>query len=85
VDDVDRVLADYPQVYFACHLRRQRDARSPRVLSQRQASVLDRAARRQETGHEVLAESVAGARATQLVPRGLHAASAQLAEILSRP
>jgi DNA-binding MarR family transcriptional regulator len=41
VDDVERVLAYYPQIYFACHTRHRRDPLSRDVLSERQASVLD--------------------------------------------
>jgi DNA-binding MarR family transcriptional regulator len=41
VDDVQRVLAYYPQIYFACHTRHRRDPLSSDVLSERQASVLD--------------------------------------------
>jgi MarR family transcriptional regulator, organic hydroperoxide resistance regulator len=41
VDDVQRVLAYYPQIYFACHVRHRRDPLSHDVLSERQASVLD--------------------------------------------
>jgi DNA-binding MarR family transcriptional regulator len=41
VDDVQRVLAYYPQIYFACHSRHRSDPLSREVLSERQASVLD--------------------------------------------
>ena len=41
MDDVQRVLAYYPQIYFACHTRHRRDPLSSDVLSERQASVLD--------------------------------------------
>ncbi|HEU5354895.1 MAG TPA: MarR family winged helix-turn-helix transcriptional regulator [Actinocrinis sp.] len=41
MDDVQRVLAYYPQIYFACHSRHRRDPLSRQVLSERQASVLD--------------------------------------------
>lgn len=41
MDDVQRVLAYYPQIYFACHTRHRRDPLSRDVLSERQASVLD--------------------------------------------
>lgn len=41
MDDVQRVLAYYPQIYFACHTRHRTDPLSREVLSERQASVLD--------------------------------------------
>jgi MarR family transcriptional regulator, organic hydroperoxide resistance regulator len=41
VDDVAQVLAYYPQIYFACHVRHRRDPQSQRELSERQSSVLD--------------------------------------------
>ena len=39
--DVETVLRCYPQIFFACHRKHVRDARSQAVLSARQASVLD--------------------------------------------
>ena len=39
--DVERVLALYPRIYFACHTRHVRDARSGSVLTTHQASILD--------------------------------------------
>jgi DNA-binding MarR family transcriptional regulator len=41
VDEVRRVLEHYPRIYFACHVRHRRDPASRRVLSERQASILD--------------------------------------------
>jgi DNA-binding MarR family transcriptional regulator len=39
--EVDTVLRCYPQIYFACHCRHVRDARTQVQLSSHQASVLD--------------------------------------------
>lgn len=39
--EVESVLRCYPQIYFACHRRHVRDARTKTVLSAHQASVLD--------------------------------------------
>jgi DNA-binding MarR family transcriptional regulator len=38
---VEAVLRCYPQIYFACHRRHVRDAKTKTVLSAHQASVLD--------------------------------------------
>jgi len=35
------VMALYPRIYFACHMRHVRDPQSQRLLSRHQASVLD--------------------------------------------
>ena len=35
------VMTLYPQIYFACHMRRLRDAQTQRLLSRHQASILD--------------------------------------------
>jgi DNA-binding MarR family transcriptional regulator len=40
-DTVRRLLAFYPRIYFACHVRHVRDPASGRVLSAHQASILD--------------------------------------------
>jgi DNA-binding MarR family transcriptional regulator len=40
-DAVHAVLAHYPKIFFACHVRHVRDARQGRTLSAHQASVLD--------------------------------------------
>ena len=39
--EVETVLRCYPQIYFACHCRHVRDARTQVQLSSHQASVLD--------------------------------------------
>jgi len=39
--DVETVMACYPQIYFACHRRHVRDEQTKDVLSAHQASVLD--------------------------------------------
>ena len=36
-----RLLALYPQIYFACHTRHVRDPQTQRLLSRHQASILD--------------------------------------------
>jgi DNA-binding MarR family transcriptional regulator len=38
---VERFIEAYPKIFFACHLRHVRDSGSGRVLSARQASILD--------------------------------------------
>jgi len=40
-DDVRAVLALYPRVFMACHTRHVRDPQSQRLVSARQASILD--------------------------------------------
>ena len=40
-DPVAQLLADYPRIYFACHRRHVRDARTGTLLSAHQASILD--------------------------------------------
>jgi DNA-binding MarR family transcriptional regulator len=40
-DDVARVLAAYPRIYFACHRRHVYDAEERRLVSAHQASILD--------------------------------------------
>ena len=39
--EVETVLECYPQIYFACHRRHERDPRTKALLSAHQASVLD--------------------------------------------
>jgi DNA-binding MarR family transcriptional regulator len=41
VDDVGKILAHYPRIYFACHARHRREPRSEAVLSEHQASIVD--------------------------------------------
>lgn len=41
MDEVAQVLEYYPRIYFACHVRHRREPKSRRVLSERQASILD--------------------------------------------
>jgi DNA-binding MarR family transcriptional regulator len=41
MDEVALVLAHYPRIYFACHVRHRREPKSGRVLTERQASILD--------------------------------------------
>jgi DNA-binding MarR family transcriptional regulator len=43
------VMALYPRIYFACHMRHVRDPHSQRVLSRHQASVLDHLDEREPT------------------------------------
>ena len=40
-DDVRAVLASYPKIFFACHVRHVHDEAAGRVLSAHQASILD--------------------------------------------
>lgn len=39
--DVEQLMQQYPRIYFACHTRHVRDARSDVTLSSHQASILD--------------------------------------------
>lgn len=39
--DIETLLACYPRIYFACHLRHVRDVAGKRELSAHQASILD--------------------------------------------
>jgi DNA-binding MarR family transcriptional regulator len=39
--DVQRLLAAYPRIFFACHRRHVHDTKSGRTLSAHQASILD--------------------------------------------
>jgi len=41
MDEVAQVLDCYPRIHFACHVRHRRDPKSRKVLSERQASILD--------------------------------------------
>ena len=41
MDEVGQLLEHYPRIYYACHARHRRDPVSERILSERQASVLD--------------------------------------------
>lgn len=41
MDEVAQVLDCYPRIYFACHVRHRREPKSRKVLSERQASILD--------------------------------------------
>ena len=40
-DDIRAVLDHYPKIFFACHVRHVRDAAASRIISARQASILD--------------------------------------------
>ena len=40
-DAVARVLAHYPRIFFACHVRHRRDPKTRRRLSAHQGSILD--------------------------------------------
>ena len=40
-EGANRLLADYPRIFFACHARHVRDPKTRRLLSAHQASVLD--------------------------------------------
>ena len=45
--DIERLLAFYPRIYFACHTRHVRDEASGNVLTSHQASILDHLDERQ--------------------------------------
>jgi len=40
-DGVERLLAAYPKIFFACHERHRRDPRTRRLVSAHQAAILD--------------------------------------------
>ena len=48
-DAVAQVLACYPKIYFACHVRHTRDPKTRQVLSAHQASILDHLDEREPT------------------------------------
>lgn len=54
--EVGQVLALYPRIYFACHVRHVRDERSGKLLSAHQAGVLDHLDEIEPTGLLVLAK-----------------------------
>jgi len=54
-DQVEQLMAFYPQIYFVCHTRHVPDPRRNRVLSSHQASVLDHLDEIQPTGLLTLA------------------------------
>ncbi len=39
--EAGQILEHYPRIYFACHVRHRREPKSGKVLSERQASILD--------------------------------------------
>jgi MarR family transcriptional regulator, organic hydroperoxide resistance regulator len=41
MDEVASLLDHYPRIYFACHVRHRREPESGKMLSERQASILD--------------------------------------------
>lgn len=57
--DVDRVLDDYPKVYFACHTRHVRDPQTDKKISAHQASILDHLDEVEATRLTDLAEHIA--------------------------
>jgi DNA-binding MarR family transcriptional regulator len=54
--DVAQVLECYPRIYLACHTTHRRDPKSERVLSERQASILDHLDEREPMALKDLAE-----------------------------
>lgn len=54
-DAVAQLLAFYPRIYFACHMRHVRDTKRNKVLSSHQASVLDHLDEIEPTGLLALA------------------------------
>ena len=55
-DAVAQILACYPKIYFACHVRHVRDPQTRKVLSAHQASVLDHLDAREPTSLSALAK-----------------------------
>jgi len=52
---VGQVLACYPKIYFACHVRHARDPKTRKVISAHQASILDHLDAREPTSLSALA------------------------------
>ncbi len=52
---VARVLACYPKIFFACHVRHARDPKTRKVISAHQASILDHLDAREPTSLSKLA------------------------------
>jgi DNA-binding MarR family transcriptional regulator len=55
MDAVSQVMRFYPRIFFACHTRHVRDARSRRTISAHQASILDHLDELEPTGLNDLA------------------------------
>ncbi len=55
MDPVRQVMKFYPRIFFACHTRHIRDARSKRTISAHQASILDHLDEIEPTGLNDLA------------------------------
>src|SRR5262245_35992805 len=41
MSDAERLLRAYPRIFLACHVEHRRDPKSRRVLSERQAQIID--------------------------------------------
>lgn len=55
MNDVARLMAFYPRIFFACHTRHVRDPKSGRTISDHQASILDHLDEIEPTGLNDLA------------------------------
>ena len=55
MDAVSQVMRFYPRIFFACHTRHVRDARTRRTISAHQASILDHLDEIEPTGLNDLA------------------------------
>lgn len=56
ISDAERLLRDYPRIFFACHARHVRDPESGRDLSRNQASILSHLDEVEPTSVSELAE-----------------------------
>src|SRR5262245_11537710 len=66
-DDVRKVLALYPRIFFACHTRHVPDPKTRRVLSAHQASILDHLDEVDPMSLRVLAEHMGVTAATMSI------------------
>lgn len=92
MDEVGAVLAAYPRIYFACHVRHVRDEVSGEVLSRHQASILSHLDEVEATSLTELAEHMGVTVSTMslavrrlerggFVRRGRHAKDGRVVEL----
>src|SRR5438552_18967345 len=67
MDEVAQVLEHYPRIYFACHARHRREPTSRKVLSERQASILDHLDEEEAMALKELAEHMGVTPATMCI------------------
>src|SRR5574339_375215 len=67
VTEVERVLRDYPRIFFACHERHRVEPQSKKAISAHQASILDHLDAREPVGLKDLARHMGVTPATMSV------------------